>query len=108
MAAARWPARSEPANNQLALPMAHGRIWFSTQLCRFPDYAASRSHGRISWADPCSGSLGLSALSKALQEGKQGVGRFVTRRRNAARIGVRKRAFLEPHVGVQVDLGRLR
>ena len=32
MAAARWPARSEPANNQLALPMAHGRIWFSTQL----------------------------------------------------------------------------
>lgn len=37
----RWPARSEPANNQLALPMAPGRIWFSTQLCRLPGYAAS-------------------------------------------------------------------
>jgi len=22
-------------------PIAHGRIWFSTQLCRLPDYAAS-------------------------------------------------------------------
>ena len=31
-AAARWPARNEPANNQLFLPMAIGRIWFSIQL----------------------------------------------------------------------------
>jgi hypothetical protein len=31
-AAARLPARSEPANNQLLRPMAIGRIWFSTQL----------------------------------------------------------------------------
>jgi hypothetical protein len=42
LAAARWPARSEPANNQLDLPIAHGRIWFSTQLRQLPDYAASR------------------------------------------------------------------
>ena len=32
MAAARWPARSEPANNQLDLPMAIGLILFSTQF----------------------------------------------------------------------------
>ncbi|WP_062124267.1 hypothetical protein [Paraburkholderia monticola] len=32
IAAARWPARSDPANNQLALPMAYGRIWVLTQL----------------------------------------------------------------------------
>ena len=31
-AAARWPARRLPANSQLALPMAIGRIWFSIQL----------------------------------------------------------------------------
>jgi hypothetical protein len=31
-AAARWPARSEPANSQFDLPTAIGRIWFSTQL----------------------------------------------------------------------------
>ncbi|CAH2813229.1 MAG: hypothetical protein CBCREVIR_3427, partial [Candidatus Burkholderia crenata] len=30
----------------------------------------------------------LSALSEALQEDKQGIGRFVMRRHNAARIGV--------------------
>jgi len=41
MAAARWPARSEPANSQFDLPIAQGRIWFSTQLCRLLDYAAS-------------------------------------------------------------------
>ena len=32
MAAARWPASSEPANNQFLRPMAMGRIWFSIQL----------------------------------------------------------------------------
>jgi hypothetical protein len=32
IAAARLPARSEPANSQLLRPMAIGRIWFSTQL----------------------------------------------------------------------------
>lgn len=58
-------------------------------------------------ADPCSGSLGLSALSESLQEGEQRVGRFVACRRDAARRGVRKRALLELHVGVQVDLGCL-
>lgn len=31
-AAALWPARRLPANNQLALPMAIGLIWFSIQL----------------------------------------------------------------------------
>lgn len=41
MAAARLPARSDPANNQFFLPVAQGRIWFSIQLCRLPDYAAS-------------------------------------------------------------------
>jgi hypothetical protein len=41
MAAARFPARSEPANNQFFLPVAQGLIWFSTQLCRLSDYAAS-------------------------------------------------------------------
>ena len=32
LTAARWPARSEPTNSQFDLPMAIGRIWFSTQL----------------------------------------------------------------------------
>ena len=31
-AAARWPARGLPANSQLFLPIAIGRIWFSIQL----------------------------------------------------------------------------
>jgi hypothetical protein len=42
MAAARRPARSEPANSQFFLPMAMGRIAFSTGLCRFWNYAALR------------------------------------------------------------------
>ncbi len=42
----------------------------------------------------------LSALSEALQEYKQGIGRFVTRRHNAARIGVCKCALLDLHVSV--------
>ena len=32
MAAARWPASSEPANSQFLRPIAMGRIWFSIQL----------------------------------------------------------------------------
>lgn len=32
LTAARWPARSEPANSQLLRPMAIGRIWCSSQL----------------------------------------------------------------------------
>jgi hypothetical protein len=32
IAAARWPARSEPAKSQLERPSAIGLIWFSTQL----------------------------------------------------------------------------
>ncbi len=31
-AAARWPARSGPANSQFERPIAISRIWFSTQL----------------------------------------------------------------------------
>ncbi|KVZ87876.1 hypothetical protein WL22_27440 [Burkholderia ubonensis] len=36
IAAARFPARREPANNQFAHPVAHGRIWFSSQLLCVP------------------------------------------------------------------------
>ena len=32
MAAARWPARSDPVNNQFFLPKAIGRMMFSTGL----------------------------------------------------------------------------
>jgi len=42
MAAARRPARSEPANSQFFLPMAMGRIAFSTGLLsmgRLPELA---------------------------------------------------------------------
>jgi hypothetical protein len=35
-AAARLPARKEPANNQFERPMAMGRIWFSIQLLCVP------------------------------------------------------------------------
>jgi hypothetical protein len=42
----------------------------------------------------------LSALSEALQEDKQGIGRFVTRQHNAARIGVRECALLDLHVSM--------
>lgn len=52
MAAARLPARSEPANSQFDLPIAQGRIWFSTQLCRLPDYAASRMCVAVDMAFP--------------------------------------------------------
>ena len=31
-AAARWPDRREPANNQFFRPIAMGLIWFSAQL----------------------------------------------------------------------------
>lgn len=30
IAAARFPLRNDPANNQFERPTAHGRIWFST------------------------------------------------------------------------------
>lgn len=49
----------------------------------------------------------MSALSERLQEGEQPIWRFVACRRDAARRGVRERAFLELHVGVQVDLSSL-
>ena len=41
-AAARWPARKEPANNQFARPSAMGRIWFSTQLLSMGSCPSSR------------------------------------------------------------------
>ena len=50
----------------------------------------------------------LSALSKALEEGEQGVRGLISSGRKAARLGMRERAFLELHIGMQVDLGRLR
>ena len=106
--AARRPARREPANNQLLRPMAIGRIWFSHQLCRLPDYAASPEPRTQQAAESLFRWFELSALSKVLKEGEQGVRRSVTRRHDTARIGVRECAFLEPHVGVQVDLGCLR
>ena len=36
IAAARLPLRSDPANNQLARPSAHGRIWLSGSQTRLP------------------------------------------------------------------------
>lgn len=90
------------------LPVQNGLVSLSRTLCRLPDYAASPEPRTLSRADPCSGSFELSALSKVLKEGKQRIGRFVTRRHDAARIGVRECACLEPHVGMQVDLCRLR
>jgi hypothetical protein len=32
IAAARWPGRSDPVNSHFFLPVAIGRIWFSTKL----------------------------------------------------------------------------
>jgi hypothetical protein len=40
MTALRWPASSEPKNSQFFLPMAVGRMAFSTRLCRLLYYAA--------------------------------------------------------------------
>ena len=50
-AAARLPARNEPANSQLLRPMAIGLIWFSHQLlsigtCASSRYRASAGHRR--------------------------------------------------------------
>ena len=72
-------------------------------LCRVP-----RACGRNLREDPCSWSSDLSALSKPLKEGEQWIGSLVSRRHEAARVGVRECAFLESHVGMQVDLSRLR
>lgn len=49
----------------------------------------------------------LSALSKTLEEGKQGVGGFISSGRKAARLGVCERAFLELQVGMLAYLCRL-
>jgi hypothetical protein len=39
MMALRSPASASPTNSQFFLPMAVGRMAFSTRLCRVPDYA---------------------------------------------------------------------
>src|ERR1700731_3061033 len=57
-------------------------------LCRVPRVEDAQS------GDAPFATARLSALSEALQEDKQGIGRFVTRRHNAARIGVRECALL--------------
>ena len=36
IAAARFPLRSDPANNQFERPGAHGRIWLSGSQTRLP------------------------------------------------------------------------
>src|ERR1700693_91441 len=63
-------------------------------LCRVPRVEDAQS------GDAAVSIARLSALSEALQEDKQGIGRFVTRRHNAARIGVRECALLDLHVGM--------
>ena len=63
-------------------------------LCRVPRVEDAQS------GDAPFATARLSALSEALQEDKQGIGRFVTRRHNAARIGVRECALLDLHVGM--------
>lgn len=40
-AAARWPARKLPANNQFERPRATGLIWFSIQLLSGGSFGSS-------------------------------------------------------------------
>ncbi len=42
IAAARLPLRSDPANNQLERPSAHGLIWLSTWLLSMGTAPSSR------------------------------------------------------------------
>jgi len=42
IAAARLPARSEPAKSQFLRPMAIGRIWFSIQLLSMGTFPSAR------------------------------------------------------------------
>lgn len=71
MLAARWPARTEPANNQLLRPRAHDRIWFSTQLLSMgtalPPPAADEAGAQaVTLGDHCSGLAGTIDLTDNL------------------------------------------
>ncbi len=52
--------------------------------------------------------VGGRGISQPFQEGQDWVRRPIALRRYAGRRRVRQRAFLQPHVGVEVHLGRLR
>jgi len=85
IAAARLPARSEPAKSQFLRPMAIGRIWFSIQLLCVPckgtvDSSVQVRPGQLSLRPEAQG---------AVQEVTNGLKHFLKRprRRSAGPAG---------------------
>jgi transposase len=85
-----WPIDNNPCHAASGMT----GIMPTPGLCRVPRVEDAQS------GDAPFATARLSTLSEALQEDKQGIGRFVTRRHNAARIGVRECALLDLHVGM--------
>jgi transposase len=88
-------------NNWLHAASGMKPVMPTPRLCRVMNPRTQRL------ADLYSRSLRLSALSESLQEGEQRIWRFVACRCKTTRRRVRERAFLELHVGVQIDLSSL-
>jgi hypothetical protein len=85
-----WPIDNNPCHAASGMT----GIMPTPGLCRVPRVEDAQS------GDAPFAIARLSALSEALQEDKQGIGRFVTRQHNAARIGVRECALLDLHVSM--------
>ncbi|SHJ88356.1 Transposase IS66 family protein, partial [Paraburkholderia terricola] len=92
-----WPI----SNNVIHAASGMNDVMPTPRLCRVMNPRTQRL------ADLYSRSLRLSALSESLQEGEQRIWRFVACRCKTTRRRVRERAFLELHVGVQIDLSSL-